>query len=907
MDSKKGSPRIDDVYTEKGVDRDKLKELKRYDIRSRKYRRDKKKGKGSTIRLNGALVEDGDIKDGIKSVEDINAVSTTYMTKKQRRDMKKRIKRHTKRMEKQHHKVRSYTGRLMDNFESIPYWLTFVYMPFVLILDFFRIIKDFLAWILLLLAICGFIAAFIVIKKVYPYYEEYKAFADKVVTESTVDTFHPEASTVIYDVDGNMLAKLRGDKDSEYLEYSAIPEYAVDAFIAVEDRSFWDNSGIDFKGLVRIGMDAIKSKGSEIHGASTITQQLARNIFLTHEVSIERKGKEMLIAMGLTEKYSKEQIIEFYINNICYANAIYGLEAASKAYFNKESSELSLSQITYLCAIPNSPEFYNPYSDPERAIERRNKILSDMLELGYIKQTEYDKAVLEKIEIEKPEYEFNDYQSTYAIDCGVRYLMEQDGFEFRYEFEDMADYKNYKTDYNKVYEIYRYKLASGGYTIYTTLDSDVQAEMQKIIDDKLSFSSEVDEESGVYALQGALTVIDNSNGKVVALVGGRSQDMDEEDEIYSLNRAYQSPRQPGSSIKPLVVYTPALMSGYKDTTTVYNIDVDAAKREGADVQSMRGTSMTLRSALEQSKNGVAWQIFDKLGANYAMSFLNKMEFSSICPNDYYNSASLGGLTYGVSTVEMASAYSALENHGVYRRPTCIDRILDKTGEEVYYEEPSKEIYSAKASDNMLDMMKGVLTKGTASQLGWYKSTDMVAACKTGTTNDSKDGWLCGVTPYYSIAVWVGYDTPKTLDNLYGATYPGEIWKSAMLKMIDGLDVVHDFEINESLYDDDELEFMPSENLPASAYDDYLPGRDDSEELSSGYTVYDYRSDRVIGESVQAVIDQMYGLDASAADYSERLNQLYNYGANIIETIYSINYTNEMTGKLDSAYRECLVY
>jgi len=553
--------------------------------------------------------------------------------------------------------------------------------------------------------------------------------------------------------------------------------------------------------------------------------------------------------------------------------------------------------LVYLCAIPNRPEYYNPYKYPERAIERRDKILGDMVEEGLISEQDYETAINEKIIIEKPSYTFNNYETTYAMDCAIKWLMKEEGFNFKYTYEDKSDYNNYKNYYDEAYNNAKFKLQTGGYKIYTSLDKDIQDKLQKELDDHLAFDEEVDTSNGIYALQGAITCIDNNSGKVIAVVGGRSQDNNKE--VYSLNRAFQSYRQPGSTIKPLVVYTPSLISGMTPESIVQNISVSAAKEKDVDVQALKGDTMTMRSALEQSKNGVAWQLFDRLGARTALSYITNMKFSNISPDDYYNSASLGGLTYGVTTVEMASAYATLENHGYYRDATCITKIVDSSGNNIYLDEPEVDIYRPSCADTMTDMMKGVLINGTAKGLGWYNKTKTVAACKTGTTNDSKDGWLCGYTPYYTLAVWVGYDTPRTLNNLYGATYPGEIWRDSMLALIEDKDVIDEFNYSEE-YAESDL-YNVNGNLPESAYNIYLPGRDDSEELSPGYTVYDYRTDRVIGEQVQSIIDRMYNLNRGSETFQEDILSLYNQGQGYIDTIYSVKYTAEMQSQLSQAY------
>src|SRR5699024_9691375 len=222
-----------------------------------------------------------------------------------------------------------------------------------------------------------------------------------------------------------------------------------------EDRTFWENSGIDLKGIVRVVIGYITSKGEEVHGTSTITQQLARNVYLTHELSIERKGKEIFLALAISATYSKE-IMEFYVNNICYANGIYGIAGAAKAYFDKNVDELTLSECVYLCAILNSPTYYDPYVYPERVLERRDKILGDMLEVGFITEEEYSAAVSEETHIQKPTYEYNDYETTYTADCAIRYLMELDGFRFEYEWDTMEEYESYQEVYNDTYTAYKH-------------------------------------------------------------------------------------------------------------------------------------------------------------------------------------------------------------------------------------------------------------------------------------------------------------------------------------------------------------------------------------------------------------------------------------------------------------------
>lgn len=689
---------------------------------------------------------------------------------------------------------------------------------------------------------------------VYPKYKEYHAYAQDIVNKSAAETFQKGEASYIYDKDGNLLARLCGDEDSEYLSYEELPAYVVDAFVAVEDRSFWENPGYDLKGILRVGINFIRTKGEEKHGASTITQQLARGEFLTREVSLTRKAKEILVAMELTKKYSKEQIAEFYINTVSFANTYYGIQSAAKAYFSKPVSELTLSQIAYLCAIPNSPTYYNPYTHPENALKRRDKILGDMLECGFIGEEEYQAATQEEIVIEKPEYPFYNYETSYAIECAVRELMMLDGFEFQYGLSDAAMLDAYNESYYEAYDKAKEKLYQGGYTIYTSLDAEKQRILQTAVNESLQFDAETTGD-GIFALQGSATLIDNKTGKVEAVVGGRTQ----ETNIPTFNRAYQGFRQPGSTAKPLLVYGPALEAGFTPNSIVENINVGEAKKQGADILSMTGSASTMRQALERSRNGCAYWLYARITPQKAMEYLTKMRFHKLDPADYGMSACLGGFTNGTTTEEMAAAYRMIENHGSYTAPTCIIKMVDRNGNEVYKPQTEEQIFDERTADTLLDMMKGVITRGTASSMRWDNRIE--AAGKTGTTNNSKDGWFCGMTPYYTLAVWVGYDQPRELSSLYGATYPATIWKRAMKEAVNGLDPKR-FERAEVSEEDVEA--------PTASAEQYLPGRADSEVLSSGYTVKNYREDHALADRARellaagdtagasALVEQIYG-------------------------------------------------
>lgn len=702
--------------------------------------------------------------------------------------------------------------------------------------------------------------------------------AKDLVDSSTPDTFRLAQTSYIYSDDGTQLAALAESEDATYLGYEDIPADVVNAFVSVEDRTFWNNSGVDYKGILRVCVNYVKTKGQVAEGASTITQQLARGTFLSNEKTLSRKIKEIFIARQLTKKYTKEQIMEFYCNSCCFANGIYGVEDASQKYFGRSVSDLSLSETAYICAIPNRPEYYNPLKNSENAISRRNKILQDMYECDYITKDAGDAALAENItvaEVSDEEDTFYNYEATYAINCAIRYLMKQDGFEFKSHFEDDADYDTYNAYYDEMYKQAKHKLYTGGYKVTTTMNLKAQKNLQKIFDKELAFNTKVDESTGIYQFQGAMTVIDNETGKVVAMIGGRSQD--ELQQTYSLNRGFQSFKQPGSSIKPLVIYTPALEEGYDANSTLTEIDVKAAKKSTSEkISKMSGQKMSLRYAVEDSKNGCAYSLYNIITPKVGLSYIENMNFSKIVQQDYTLSSGLGGLHHGTNTVEMANAYSTLENHGEYRQADCISSILDASGNEIYEEPESKTVYTRSASDQMTDILEGVLNSsaGTAKGLKWSSASDVAAAAKTGTTNDNNVAWFCGYTPYYTISVWVGYDYPKSVKGLSGNTYPAYIWKEAMLYMIDGKDEA-DFDLegkkatgNKNVISDEDDSSAPEESTDTSVTNpDDAQNTTDTNPSGGGHST-DSSTDSTIDGNVPQGTEDISGGTISNSNKSE---------------------------------------
>jgi 1A family penicillin-binding protein len=598
-----------------------------------------------------------------------------------------------------------------------------------------------------------------------------------LVSSSSASTFKASQTTLVYDTNGEQIASLKGDKGIYYLESESIPTYVKNAFISIEDKKFYSHNGIDIEAIFRAAKSIIENQ-SITQGASTITQQLSRTIFLTNKVSWERKVEEIFISLELEKIYSKSAILEFYLNNIYFGNGCYGIEAASMGYFSVDVHELSLSQIAFLTAIPNNPTMYDPEDHMDNTIARRDRILAQMLKDGKINQEEYEQAIREEIALnvkQEDKAQYN-YAETYIYYCATRALMQQRGFVFTNYFDTEDQRVAYQERYDALYDECQNLLYTSGYRIYTSMDMNLEKQLQAAIDDKLyAFVSVSDD--GTYNMQAAATCIDNKTGDVVAIVGGRSQDT----VGYTLNRAYQSFRQPGSAIKPILVYAPAFEKGYTpDSTMVDEAIEDGPKNSGGGYAG----KVNLRYAVMKSINTIAWKLLDEITPSVGLSYLKEMNFTKIEKNDYRNAIALGGFTTGVSSVEMAAAYATVENNGVYRYPTCITKITTADGEIVYQnEDAGKQIYKENAARMMTDVLKSVITDGTGKGLGI--STTPTAG-KTGTTNDYKDGWFVGYSTYYTTSVWVGCDMPKEVEGLTGASYPGKIWHEYMEAIHKGL-------------------------------------------------------------------------------------------------------------------------
>lgn len=602
--------------------------------------------------------------------------------------------------------------------------------------------------------------------------------AVKIVRNTTEETFRAVQTSLVYDNNGEVLSKLVGERDVYYISYDQIPLYVKKAFIVTEDKKFYSHNGIDLKAILR-AFKAFVENGSPTEGASTITQQLARNMFLGYEKTWERKVKEIFIALELEQVYSKEKILEYYINNIFFANGYYGIQAASRGYFSKDIADCNLSEIAFLCSIPNNPTTYDPVVNFDNTMKRRDRVLEALKDSEIINEEQYNTALNTPISLNMNKNSVHrNYVETYTYNCATRALMESAGFKFQYEFESTEAELKYDQEYADVYSECQKKLYSGGYRIFTSIDLQKQEKLQAQMDNALKDYESTNAE-GIYQLQGAAVCVNNLTGYVEAIVGGRTQ----ETVGYTLNRAYQSYRQPGSSIKPILVYTPQIERGYSADSIVSDTPIEDGPKN-AD-KSYAG-DITLRTAVATSKNTVAWRLFEQLTPQVGLKYLYNMHFTHLSESDYGLPASIGGLTYGVSAVEMAGAYSALANDGKFKEPTCIVKIMDSTGRLIWERKDEETpVYQTDATRVMTDMLTSVMKWGTGK--GYALSTHPCAG-KTGTTNDDKDSWFAGYTHYYTTVAWIGYDMPQVIPGTV-LNAPIEMWKNFMEDIHTGLEPV----------------------------------------------------------------------------------------------------------------------
>lgn len=578
-----------------------------------------------------------------------------------------------------------------------------------------------------------------------------------------LDSFTNLAQTTkIYDKDGNYIENFHGIENRTYVTLPNINKYTQDAFISIEDERFREHPGVDIKRIFGALWADLRS-GSLEQGASTITQQLVRNIMLTQKKEWSRKIQEAYLAIKLEDKLSKDMILEYYLNTIFLGGSAYGVQAASEYYFGKNASDLTIAESALIAGITQSPNIYNPYlnvNTPDVYKERQLTVLSTMLKNNYINQEEFNSA---KEEMESQKFDskatVNNTQLKYQwfIESAIDSVMAD--LKLKYQYTDQ--------------EIQQ-KIYTGGLKIYTTIDTNIQDVVDKIANDPKYYPTLYKDiatwgKDNTIQPQVGICISDYKTGEVRALLGGRG-----EQPLRALNRAVDVPRQPGSSMKPLAVYAPAFDMGYSPSSVLDDTPLSSEMAQAAgwkedeyplNYEKTFDGFYILRDAIKKSKNIIAVKLMLQITPRKSVDYLKKFNLSYLVTTpdkngntDVVTSIALGGMTNGVTPVEMASAYGVFGNNGVYTEPILYSKVLDSEDNVILEKKPEKhKVVSAEAAYLMVDTLKGVINNGTGTKA---KFSSMPSAGKTGTTNELADAYFVGITPYYSGAIWVGHDKPS---------------------------------------------------------------------------------------------------------------------------------------------------
>lgn len=638
--------------------------------------------------------------------------------------------------------------------------------------------------IILILSLCLTGVGFVIYKKtIEPKVLIINKQADDYASKIGSTPFTLTENTIIYDKLGIPIQSININNNIN-VSFDELPKYLIDGYVAVEDKNFWKHNGLDFKAILSAGISLIRNKGEITRGGSTITQQVLKNNVL-HNIDdrYERKILEFFLAPKFEKKTTKENILVSYVNTNYYGNRCYGVASASAYYFNKKVSELTPSECAILIGLSNSPTRYNPRNHFNEMIIKRNRILHTMLDEGVITLDEFNNSLEEKptFTFTRNSRNIESYPTSFAIHRATLKLMEQDGFEFKYIFRTNTDYQNYSSAFAEKYKTISNDIRQGGYKIYTSLNQNQQKLVQSTLDSYLKRDKTLTKE-GKYNFQGSATLIDNSTNMITAIVGGRT----EEDEY---NRAFLSARQPGSVIKPIIIYAPAFATGLYQPSSVLDDNVPPNSSRvptdsnyfpaNADVK-YRG-KMSIREAVARSVNTIPYKIGLDLGSQSYHKYIPLLKMEHITNGDYYNNAlSIGGFTLGTNTSEISSYYNMIVNKGRLFDENFITKITNQSGDEIYSNpNSSTEVFTEDISYLTIDTLREPVFNKVGTARG-YKIPDQFQIAKTGTTNNDKDSWLAGATPYYTLSVWVGYDYPKTIRN--ASSYSGNIYKSIMTEL-----------------------------------------------------------------------------------------------------------------------------
>jgi penicillin-binding protein 2A len=535
--------------------------------------------------------------------------------------------------------------------------------------------------------------------------------------------------TYIYDRNGQLASQV---SSSQIVPVSLhdVPEHVRNAMIAVEDRRFYKHAGVDIWAIMRSLFKDVMA-GEIVQGGSTITQQLAKNMFLSSERTLSRKLKEAAIAIKIDFVYSKDQILEMYLNQIYMGEGSWGVQDAANVYFGKKVEQLSLSESALLAALPKAPSRYSPFQNKEKALERRNLVLALMLEQNYIERGAYEEAVLQPV-----------------------VLAEGNQEELRGKYSSYVDFVIEEAV--SVYGFTEEQILSGGLHIYTTLEPAVQQAMEDVYEDERYFPRSKEDQ----IIQSGAVVLDPYTGGIRGLIGHRGNHV-----FRGFNRATQLKRQPGSSFKPIIVYAPAMEQGYSPYSKLYDGELDIGGYRPQDWDRRTRGEVTLYEAVVKSWNIPAVWLLNEIGLRAGIDFVAKLGIP-LTEHDSNLGIALGGLSDGVSPLQMAQAFGAFPNLGVVNPAHAISRITTSNEHVLIEAKPSPtKVMTPATAYTMTLILQDAVRLGT----GKLAATDRPTAGKTGTTqlpetkqfaglSGVKDAWFVGYTPELTAAVWTGYDT-----------------------------------------------------------------------------------------------------------------------------------------------------
>lgn len=571
----------------------------------------------------------------------------------------------------------------------------------------------------------------------------YRSIAPIVPRGAEIGDYQPRATTILYAANGEEIARVFDGEDRVLVDLMDVPEVVRNATIAIEDKRFYEHHGFDPIRLIRVTQLEM-TEGGQAQGGSTITMQLAREIFLSKRKSFGRKIQELALAIQIERRFSKDQILEMYLNQVCYGDQTYGIRAAAERFYHKQLPELNLHEAALLAALPNNPEGRSPYNHPQAAKERRNLVLREMLAQGYITRNDAERAQRMPLGVKdrKPRGLLS-YRAPYFTQHAILELIEMFGRDRAY---------------------------GGGLRVYTTLDLEVQSRAQEILREG------IERASGQRVRQGAAVIMEPTTGRILAIIGGK--EWSEQDQY---NRATLAERQPGSSMKPYVWVAAMEKLGLDPNSSISGAPASFHVGGGLYWSPNPGGSggmYTLASALAASVNIVSARLTLAVGPEAVVHTAKRMGIrSDIRP---FPSIALG--SEGVTVLDQATAYSCLANGGYRVTPTCLAKVTDHNGILIDDCRPRREsVIDQRIAYEMNQMMQGVVRHGTGRAA---QGLPAPTAGKTGTTDRSCDAWFVGFTPKLTCAIWVGNDENEPMHGVHGGNVPCPIWKQIMQMAIE---------------------------------------------------------------------------------------------------------------------------